>query len=275
MKSKNCKNPCMLLLGCLVIVIASYQPVSAQPIEVKNGFFYTGGSKFFVKGIGYETHCRPGQVPWNYRFDPQMIQFDLQRIKAANFNTIRTWGALSEEELKLVQQSGLKILFGIWLDPKGAYGNSQYIQNSLNEVKRVLAYAKKYDCIIGYLIMNEPLVEDIHSGGAANLASLWQTVIDLIHKEHPGVPVSFSNTIVGDFIKTDFWGFVAYNAYMYNPVTLSHSHGYGGYLELLKHARSLTKPMLITEFGLSVSPPPVPPGFGYGGNTLEQQTEGD
>jgi len=262
-----------LPMNLLLFFLLQWSPLRA--VEVKDGFFYVDGSKFFVKGIGYETHTRPGQVPWVYRFDPAMIQFDLDRIKSAHFNTLRTWSAISEEELKLVQQSGLKMLFGIWLDPAGSYGSSQYIQNSLNEVKHVLAYSKKYDCIIGYLIMNEPLPADINRGGAANLASLWQTVVAQINLDHPGAPVSFANTIVGDFIKTDFWGFAAYNAYLYNPVTLSSSHGYAGYLELLKHARSLTKPMVVTEFGLSVSPPPVAPGYGYGGNTLEQQTQGD
>ncbi len=131
------------------------------------------------------------------------------------------------------------MLFGIWIEPKGQFGGSTYIRTATDEVKRVLLFSKKYSCIIGYLIMNEPQVEEINTGGAAALASLWQTCTALIHKEHPGVPVSFSNTMIGDFIKTDFWGFCAYNAYMYNPVTITNSHGYSGFLELLKHARSL------------------------------------
>ncbi len=261
----------LLSLGALL----SHSALSSQTERIRDGHFYVDGQRFFVKGIGYETHTRPGQVPWVYRFDRALVELDLQRIKTAGFNTIRTWGALSEEELKLVQQSGLKILFGIWLDPEGPFGTSAYSQAALTEVRRMLAFSKKYDCILGYLIMNEPQVENIFKGDAAALASIWRSVTSLIAKEHPGVPVSFSNTIIGDFIRTDFWEFAAYNAYMYNPVTITASHGYAGYLELLKHARASDMPMVITEFGLSVSPPPVAPGFGYGGNTLVQQSEGD
>lgn len=262
-----------LLLNLAALL--SHSALLSQAERIRDGHFYIDGQRFFVKGIGYETHTRPGQVPWVYRFDRALIELDLQRIKTAGFNTIRTWGALSEEELKLVQQSGLKILFGIWLDPEGPFGTSAYSQAALTEVRRVLAFSKKYDCILGYLIMNEPQVENIFKGDAAALASIWQNVTRLIAVEHPGVPVSFSNTIIGDFIRTDFWGFAAYNAYMYNPVTITASHGYAGYLELLKHARASNMPMVITEFGLSVSPPPVAPGYGYGGNTLAQQSEGD
>ncbi len=87
---------------------AGTRVASSQPVQVRDGLFYVDGAKFFVKGIGYETHTRPGQVPWEYKFDAAMIRLDLQRIKAANFNAIRTWSAIREEELKLVQESGLE-----------------------------------------------------------------------------------------------------------------------------------------------------------------------
>jgi exo-beta-1,3-glucanase (GH17 family) len=247
----------------------------AQNVQVNGGWFYINGNKFFVKGIGYETHTRPGQVPWVYSFNADLIRFDLQRIKSAGFNTIRTWSAITEEELKLVEESGLKILFGIWIDPSGDFGSQSFRISVLNHVNSVLSYSSKYRCVIGYLIMNEPQVAHIYSSDAQKLFNLWQSVTELIHQKHYGIPVSFSNTIIGDYINMDIFNFAAYNAYIYNPVTITDSHGYQGFLSYLKNNRANQKPFVITEFGLSVSPGFSSTKYTYGGNTLEKQTSGD
>ncbi|MBU4444555.1 T9SS type A sorting domain-containing protein [bacterium] len=257
------------------IIIISLITVYTFCLEINNGWHIIDGQKFFIKGIGYETHTRPGQVPWEYQFNPELIRLDLQHIKDAGFNTIRTWGALSKEELQLVQESSLKILFGIWIDPHGDYGDPTFIYNTFNHVTDVLTYSKNFSCIIGYLIMNEPLVEDVYNGGPENLITLWQGIINIIQQKHPGIPVSISNTTVGDYIRSDLFQMGAYNLYIYNPVLISSTHGYAGFCEYLKQNRSMDMPFIVTEFGLSVSPGPLLEEYGYGGNTLTQQTDGD
>ncbi|PKL83193.1 MAG: hypothetical protein CVV24_06145 [Ignavibacteriae bacterium HGW-Ignavibacteriae-3] len=248
---------------------------SGQSTQIKDGWFYIDGMKFFVKGIGYETHTRPGQVPWIYSFDPELIRIDLQKIKTAGFNTIRTWDALSEEELKLVEDSGLKIIMGIWIDPQGAFGNQSFRLSVTSKVNNVLNYSNKYNCVIGYLIMNEPQVAHIYNSGAQNLLDIWQSVVQMIRQSHPGIPVSFSNTIIGDYINMNIFDFAGFNAYIYNPVTITDSHGYKEFLSYLKDSRSDQMPFIITEFGLSVSPGISNAGYSYGGNTLEKQTTGN
>jgi hypothetical protein len=81
--------------------------------------------------------------------------------------------------------------------------------------------------------------------------------------------------MIGDYINMEVFDFAAYNAYIYNPVTISASHGYAGYLSFLKNNRSANMPMIISEFGLSVSPGAPNPDYGYGGNTPEQQVSGN
>jgi len=258
-----------------IVLLLGHGFSPAQQLEVRDGWHWIDRRKFFIKGIGYETHCRPGQAPWIYSFDADLIRFDLARIRDAGFNTIRTWGALTEEEMNLVEESGLKILFGIWIDPAGNFGDAAFRTAAFNQVQNVLRYTPRFRSIIGYLIMNEPQVEHIHDTGAEKLVSLWNMIVNLIHSKHRGVPVSFANTMIGDFIDMDLFDLAAYNAYIYNPVTLSRSHGYSGFLRFLKSRRSPGMPMVITEFGLSVSPGNTGGQYGYGGNTEEEQAEGD
>jgi hypothetical protein len=258
-----------------LVLFLAVSTSSAQQIQVRDGWYYIDGEKFFIKGIGYETHTRPGQVPWVYRLDSTLIRFDMNRIKDAGFNTIRTWNALSEEELRIIEGFGIKILFGIWINPDGDFGSPSFKHDALKQVSDVLKYSVKFKSIIAYLIMNEPLAGHIYDVGAQNLSDLWSALTDLIHMNHPGIPVTFANTMVGDYINMQVFDMAAYNAYMYAPVTISTSHGYTGFLRFLKENRAGTIPMVVTEFGLSVSPPPSGNGYGYGGNTLEQQSNGD
>lgn len=259
------------LLNLLILATT----LSSQDIIIKDGWYQSNGEKFFIKGIGYEPHTRPGQTPWEYCFDPALLQSDMQRIKEAGFNTIRTWDALSEEELQIVAALGLKILFGIWIDSHGNYSDPDFIENTLTYLRSILAYSKNYSAIIAYLIMNEPLVEDIQRGGASNLLNLWQQAIALIQQNHPAAPVTIANTAIGDFLRTDLFQIGAYNLYIYNPVLISSSHGYAGYCEFLKNNRAENMPLIVTEFGLSVSPGQPSMSYGYGGNSLAQQAEGD
>ena len=243
-------------------------------VTVRDGWFWVDGQKFFVKGIGYETHTRPGQVPWEYSFDENLIRLDLARIRNAGFNTLRTWDALRPEELRLVEEFGLKVLMGIWVDPHGDYGNAAFVDQAVERVKEVVSYSANSPALLGYLIMNEPTVSDMVAGGPGNLRRLWERLIAEIHQLAPGVPVSVAQAAAGDFINTDLFDFVAFNLYIYNPLLLREVTGYAGYVEWLKRRLAPDKPLIITEFGLSVSPTGFNGPFGYGGNSLEQQSQG-
>jgi len=262
------------LIRLIFIFSLLYPSINAQiDIELKNGFFYINGNKFFMKGVGYEVGAIPGQLPWERTFDADLLNFDMQRIESAGFNTIRTWVAFTKEELDVVKNHNLKIIMGIWVDPHGDFCDQAFINDAKNIVSTVLNYSKNYDNIIGYLIMNEPLPETIFAVGYDETLSLWQQLIDIIHANHPGVPVSIANTSNGTYIDADFFDFNAYNVYPYNPSTVNHSHKYPAYIDYLCKLRDDGKPLIITEYGLSVSPT-GPGAWGYGGNTLTEQKDG-
>jgi len=263
---------CLLLLVLSMLVAA---PVSAQKskIELKNNFYYLDSIKFFVKGIGYEVGAYPGMLPWNRPFNEDILRSDMNRIKEGGFNTIRTWNVFKDAEMKVVQEYGLKIIMGIWIDPAGDFSDPVFINSALQLVNTVLEYTRNYDNIIGYLIMNEPLPDHIFDIGFQHTYSLWMKVKRLINEKHPGVPVTFANTCVGDFIDPEIFDFSAYNIYPYNPSTVNHSLRYPAYVSYVNGLRYDGHPLIGTEFGLSVSPSGEG-NWGYGGNTLEEQTAG-
>lgn len=245
-----------------------------QQVEVKNNYFYLDGQKFFLKGIGYEAGALPGQLPWNKTFNPSQLDFDISRILSGGFNAIRTWAPFSAEELNYLDKYNIKIIMGIWIDQNGDFSSSTFINEAKNTVSNVLSYSKYHNNIIGYLIMNEPMPETIFKAGYTNTVNLWTDLINIIHTQHPGRPVSIANSPTGTYINPRIFDFSAYNVYNYNPITVNYLDGYKEYIHYLKQLNTTSHPLVITEYGLSVSPTGQG-NWGYGGNSLTEQQEGD
>jgi hypothetical protein len=267
------RNLALTIILLHVLVVFGYSQ-SKTKIELKDNWYYLDGQKFFIKAIGYEIGARPGQHPYegNRKDDLELMKFDLENIKRGGYNTIRTWSQYSEAQLKLVQKSGLKLILGLEINPEADYGDSTFINKSKTELEKVLSYAKKYDCIITYLVINEPQTDHIHSVTGKAFVNLMKTMIDLIHKEHPGIPVTLSaNAMISDYMDESIFDVYAYNCYDHAEAQTA-TMGFKDYIMGLNELNGLDKPFITTEFGYSVSPSG---GNGrYGSNTLKQQSDG-
>ncbi|MEI7980081.1 MAG: T9SS type A sorting domain-containing protein [Bacteroidota bacterium] len=163
---------------------------------------------------------------------------------------------------------------GIWIDPAGEFADEAFVNQARSIVTDVLSYSKNYNHIIAYIIMNEPQPETIAGAGYDETVSLWRQLTDIIHEQHPNRPVTIANTCNGTYINPAVFDFSAYNVYIYNPVTVNYLLGYREFTRYLNQLNHTGAPLIITEYGLSVSPS-GPGNWGYGGNSLIQQTEGD
>lgn len=257
----------------LVALCPLFSAQSTTKIELKNNWYYLNGERFFIKAIGYEIGARPGQHPYQDKpsDDLQYMKFDLKQMKDAGYNTIRTWSQYTEPQLKLVQQSGLKLIMGIAVNPDGNYGDPAFIQQTETMLRNVLAYSKKYDCIITYLILNEPQTDHVHQVSGAAFVHLMKDLTGIIHQEHPGIPVTISaNAMISDYIDENIFDVYAYNCYDHTEAQTA-TMGFKDYIKGLVQLNGNHKPFITTEFGYSVSEK----GFGrYGGNTLVQQADG-
>jgi hypothetical protein len=260
----------------MVLMLSAVLSVFAQPktsIELKNNWYYLNGQRFFIKAIGYEIGARPGQHPYEgvRNDDLDLLKLDLKVIREGGYNTIRTWSEFSENQLKLVQESGLKLIMGLEVNPEKDYGDPEFVRACVERVKRVAAYAKKYDCIITYLVINEPQTDHIHKVTGKAFVDLMKTLIDNIHREHPGIPVTLSaNAMISDYLDESYFDVYAYNCYDHMEAQTA-TMGFKDYIKGLNELNGLNKPFITTEFGYSVSHK----GYGrYGGNTLKQQSDG-
>ena len=263
-----------LILGCSQLEKSKTEQKEATKIELKDNWYYLNGEKFFIKAIGYEIAARPGQHPYeDERQDYlELMKFDLENIKKGGYNTIRTWSQYSEAQLKLVQESGLKLIMGLEVNPEEDYGDPKFINHCKTQLEDILKYAPKYDCIISYLVINEPQTDHIHSVSAKAFKNLMQMMVNMIHEDHPGIPVTLAaNAMISDWMDQTMFDVYAYNCYGYNEGQTA-TMGFRDYIKGLNELNGLDKPFIITEFGHSVSPKG---GFGsFGSRTLKEQSEG-
>jgi hypothetical protein len=274
------KKSCLLALLIVEFVFAgalshaepqANETVSKSRLEIKDGWYYIDGQKFFVNALGYEIGARPGQNPYvKRRSEPERVKSDIDAIKKAGFNAIRTWSELSEEELKVVQASGLKVVLGIGINPEEDFSDPEVVDRFMDIVGNVLAYSKNYDSVITYIIMNEPMPQHIRNVGAQATVDLWTKIRNLIHQEHPGIPVTISgNSAITEFVDMNLFDVYGYNAYDYDG--FNYTHGFANASRILAQMNGQGKPLLLTEFGLSVSREQGEAR--YGGNTLLAQMQ--
>jgi len=246
----------------------------SRDLEIKDGAYFINGEKTFINALGYEIGARPGEHPYEGARKLQLarVKHDLEVIREAGFNGVRTWSELMEEEVKLVQESGLLLVYGIAINPKGDFGDEAFIEEAESRVKELTSWTKKYDCIITYLIMNEPMAADINRAGAQNTYKLWTGIRDIIHKQHPGIPVTISNnSSIGEYLNERIFDVYGYNSYQYGEGLPGYTQGFSSHFTYLKELNGENKPVLVTEFGMSVSQ--LNWGGLYGGNTRERQAE--
>ncbi|MEM5564616.1 glycoside hydrolase family 2 TIM barrel-domain containing protein [Psychroserpens sp. AS72] len=264
-----------LILGCSQLEKSKTEQKEAETnIELKDNWYYLNGEKFFIKAIGYEIGARPGQHPYEdeKKDHLELMKYDLDNIKKGGYNTIRTWSQFSEAQLKLVQESGLKLIMGLEVNPEEDYNDPKFINHCKTQLEDILKYAPKYDCIITYLVINEPQTDHIHKVSAKAFKDLMKMMVDMIHKDHPNVPVTLSaNAMISDWMDESMYDVYAYNCYGYNEGQTA-TMGFRDYIKGLNELNGLDKPFIITEFGHSVSPKG---GFGsFGSRTLKEQSEG-
>jgi len=157
--------------------------------------------------------------------------------------------------------------------PVEDFSDPKVVEHDLDLTRRVLAYTKKYDCVITYLIMNEPMPAHIRKVGAQATLDLWLKLRDLIHREHPGIPVAMSgNTAITGWQDLNIFDVYGHNTYDYNTEGSNFALRYVNTNRFVFDTNGAAKPVLVTEFGRSVSRQGAGAGQ-YGGNTLDAQAQ--
>src|SRR5258708_2390827 len=207
-QSAKCKKTAFLFAFCILHVA---RPASAASrSEIRNGQFYVDGEPFYVVAVGYNS-LRPHQKPGvSYaETNRRWMEMDFRRIKAAHFNTLRTWDVLEPAELELAKKYGLMVLQGIWLDPHQDFSDL-HNQDSCNaQVATIAQQSKDFDNILGYLVMTEPDPKAVLESGEEETSHFFRRIKRTIQSIDPR-PVSMDSWLPVAFLDHSIWDFVTF-----------------------------------------------------------------
>jgi hypothetical protein len=244
-----------------------------RKVALRDGLFYVDGAPLFIKAVGWDP-ARPGELPWTRHFDTAIVDSDFARMAQAGFNTIRSWAPLRPEELALAAKHHLHVLQGIWVPPDGDFADPRFHRQVLREVARAVEASRSSPAIIGYLVLNEPRAQAVAHAGLENTAALLREIAATVRALDPQAPVGYASWPGLEALDDELLDFVAFNIYPHRPHVVMDELGLLAYVRLIRRTVARTRPLLISEFGLSVSPGRPLRTPGRGGASLEAQAKG-
>lgn len=234
-----------------------------------DGRFQVGGRPFLVVGVGWDP-ARPGELPWTRPFVAAEVDADFARMKAAGFNTVRTWAPMRPEELALAARHGLRVLQGIWTPPDADFADPALRRRVLGEVARVVESSRWSPAVLGYLVLNEPRARAVAHAGLAQTQAWLREIAATVRALDPSAPVGYASWPGMEALDDGLLDFVAFNLYPHRPRAAMDGLGMGGYVRLLQRTVARGRPFLVSEFGVSVAPGAAP---GRGGASEAEQAE--
>jgi len=250
-------------------------PVSR--VSIKGDWFYVDGEKFFIKGIGYSPY-RPGQKPGD-DVPIELVEHDFKLIKEAGFNTIRTWSVLPGDILELSKKYGLMVIQGSDINLDEAMLNPEYLPKLLNMAQDEIRQAAIHDNILLILLANELPAEKVFIAGPDKAEKILKEFKQALDSKGAKIPVSISNSPQLYFMDNSFWDAACFNLYVFMPAAVFDSIGFRTFIELIIKKESKNKPLIVTEYGISISKSQLvkklaTSQYGFGGNTPQEQKQG-
>jgi hypothetical protein len=169
---------------------------------------------------------------------------NLEQLKAAGGNTIRTWGIEQAQEiLDQAQKLGLKVMLGYWIQHERHgfdYNDSIAVQNQFKQVREAVLKYKDHPALLMWGIGNE--YELAYSNTA-----VWRAVNDIAKMVHEIDPHHPTSTVTAGtsleklkFVKKELTAIDIYGINTYGDIeTVQEKLDSGGY----------TGPYMITEWG--------------------------
>lgn len=229
----------MVLAACTVFTVnrAEAQAVPVTIEKTADGWrVLRGGKPFRIQAGGGSTN--------------------LDTLKAAGGNAVRTWGADNLDSLLVkAQQNGIGVIVGIWLGHERHgfdYKNADQVAQQFEMVRTVVEKYKNHPAVLAWGLGNEMEGYD----NAAN-ASIWSHIeacaalVKRLDPNHPTMTVTAE--IGGERVK---------NIHRLCPsIDIMGINSYAGAVSLPDRYRKAggTKPYIVTEFG--------PPGPWESGKT--------
>ncbi len=216
-------------------------------VRVDGKFLALDGERFTVRGVTYGTFA-PRADGALYP-DTEQIRADLEAMRSAGFNTLRTYTAPPPDLLSIAAEQDLHVIAGIfypdwrYLVGDGRRRRARIASEAAAQVRADMKRLAGHAEVLAVCIGNEVPADAIRWVGKGAVASVLEGLADLAHGIDPGMLVTYGGYPTGEYLTLERTDVVMFNVF------LERSEDFRRYLNRL-HNLAGDRPLLLGELGL-------------------------
>lgn len=211
-------------------------------IVARGKFLYAGREKFWIRGVTYGTF-RPDRSGCDY---PPLaaLQRDFEAIRAADFNTIRTYSSPPLWVLDAAAEHGLRVLVGLpWEQHVTFLDDPRRARDIARRMRAAVRWASDHPAVLGYAIGNEIPAPIVRWHGRRRIEGYLKHLYATAKDEDPAALVTYVNYPTTEYLDLPFLDLVAFNVYLESEAALA------TYLARLQNVAG-DRPLVMAEMGL-------------------------
>jgi O-antigen biosynthesis protein len=214
--------------------------------QVDGKFLRVDGERFYVRGVTYGTFAETelGLFPGLKR-----VEEDFAAMAAVGINTVRTYTVPGLEILDLAEETGLKLLMGVWwddpryLDPTDRGSWQKMASEAQAAVEEAVESFAGHPAVLGFVLGNEIPGPVVRWYGRRRIEDLLRILYETGKDAAPQALFSYANYPTTQYLDTGCFDFDCFNVFLENETA------YRRYLAQLQVSTG-DRPLLLTELGL-------------------------
>jgi GT2 family glycosyltransferase len=214
--------------------------------QVDGKFLRVDGERFYVRGVTYGTFAETelGLFPALKR-----VEEDFAAMTAVGINTVRTYTVPGLEILDLAEETGLKLLMGVWwddpryLDPTDRGSWQKMASDARAAVEEAVESFAGHPAVLGFVLGNEIPGPVVRWYGRRRIEDLLRILYETGKDAAPQALFSYANYPTTQYLDTGCFDFDCFNVFLENETA------YRRYLAQLQVSTG-DRPLLLTELGL-------------------------
>ncbi len=224
--------------------------VGADPdrVRVVGRDLWLGAAPFRVRGVSYGSFLPRGDgEPFP---EPERLRRDLESMRAAGLNTVRTYAVPPVDLLDRAAELGLHVLVGLHYEdwryhPRAGRRTDRAVRRAgLVQVEHALDRLAGRPEVLAVSVGNEIPADVVRVHGIGRVQATLSELVARLHQGDPGMLVTYGNFPTTEFLCVDGIDLESYNVFLEDP------ERFRAYLRRLQ-VRSEDRPILLSELGLA------------------------
>jgi glycosyltransferase involved in cell wall biosynthesis len=205
-------------------------------------FFTRAGARFRARGVTYGPFAPDANG--DHFPAPDRVAADLEQLRAAGANAVRTYHAPPDWFLDLADEWRVAVLLDVpWPKHLCFLDSRRAQQEARRAVRRAARRGRRHPCLLGYSIGNEVPPHVVRWHGARRVERFLAELCDVCKQADPEGLTTYANYPPTEYLDLPFLDFATFNVYLHDR------EAFRRYLFRLQNLVG-DRPLLLGELGM-------------------------